>query len=105
MKHLGTEMKQQQIDWRRAKVLELSSQGYSEREIAEKLQPLASVTVHREETPPTPLPPPPDDSPVFPRGGEVLEQQEVEEQEEQESPSEEPEEEPPSVDEGSEENS
>jgi transposase len=47
MKHLGTEMKQQQIDWRRAKVLELSSQGYSEREIAEKLQPIASVTIHR----------------------------------------------------------
>jgi len=41
MKHLSTQMKQQQIEWRRAKVLELSSQGYSEREIAEKLQPLA----------------------------------------------------------------
>ena len=32
-------MKQQQVEWRRAKVLELSSRGYSEREIAEKLQP------------------------------------------------------------------
>jgi transposase len=41
-------MKQQQIEWRRAKVLELSSQGYSEREIAERLQPLAAVTVHRD---------------------------------------------------------
>src|SRR5215208_3913747 len=41
-------MKQQQIEWRRAKVLELSSQGYSEREIAEKLQPIASATVHRD---------------------------------------------------------
>jgi len=41
-------MKQQQIGWRRAKVLELSSQGYSEREIAEKLQPIAFVTVHRD---------------------------------------------------------
>jgi hypothetical protein len=48
MKHLNTQMKQQQIDWRRAKVLELSSQGYSEREIAERLQPLAAVTVHRD---------------------------------------------------------
>jgi hypothetical protein len=41
-------MKRQQIEWRRAKVLELSSQGYSEREVAEKLQPLAPVTVHRD---------------------------------------------------------
>ena len=41
-------MRQQQIDWRRAKVLELSSQEYSEREIAEKLQPIAPVTVHRD---------------------------------------------------------
>jgi transposase len=48
MKHLSTQMKQQQIEWRKAKVLELSSQGYSEREIAEKLQPLAPVTVHRD---------------------------------------------------------
>jgi transposase len=48
MKHLGTEMKQQQIDWRRAKVLELSSQGYTEREIAEKLQPISPVTIHRD---------------------------------------------------------
>lgn len=45
---MSTEMKQQQIEWRRAKVLELSSQGYSEREIAEKLQPLAACTVHRD---------------------------------------------------------
>lgn len=48
MKHLTSEMKQQQIEWRRAKVLELSSQGYSEREIAEQLQPLAVCTVHRD---------------------------------------------------------
>jgi hypothetical protein len=48
MKHLSTQMKQQQIEWRRAKVLELSSQGFSEREIAEKLQPIAVVTVHRD---------------------------------------------------------
>ena len=47
MKHLNIQMKQQQIEWRRAKVLELSSQGYSERKIAEKLQPLAVCTVQR----------------------------------------------------------
>ena len=41
-------MKQQQIDWRRTKVLELSSQGYTEQEIAEKLQPIAPVTIHRD---------------------------------------------------------
>ena len=29
-------------------MLELSSQGYTEREIAEKLQPIAPVTVHRD---------------------------------------------------------
>jgi hypothetical protein len=45
---MTSEMKQQQIDWRRAKVMELSSQGYSEREIAERLQPLAVCTVHRD---------------------------------------------------------
>jgi hypothetical protein len=48
MKQLTSEMKQQQIEWRRAKVLELSSQEYSEREIAEKLQPLAVCIVHRD---------------------------------------------------------
>jgi DNA-binding NarL/FixJ family response regulator len=45
---MTSEMKQQQIDWRRAKVLELSSRGYTEREIAEELQPIAPVTVHRD---------------------------------------------------------
>jgi len=48
MKQITSEIKQQQIEWRRAKVLELSSLGYSEREIAEKLQPIAPVTVHRD---------------------------------------------------------
>jgi hypothetical protein len=48
MKQMTSEMKQQQIDWRRAKVLELSSQGYTEREIAEELQPIAPVTIHRD---------------------------------------------------------
>lgn len=40
-------MKQQQLDWRRAKVLELASEGYSQSEICQKLQ-LDRVTVHRD---------------------------------------------------------
>jgi transposase len=35
---MTSELKQQQLEWRRAQVLELSSQGYSQREIASKLQ-------------------------------------------------------------------
>ena len=35
---LRSKMQQQQINWRRAKVLELSSQGYSQIEIATNLQ-------------------------------------------------------------------
>lgn len=38
VKYLNSEAKQQQLDWRRSRVLELSSQGYSQREIAQKLQ-------------------------------------------------------------------
>src|SRR5829696_6240733 len=38
MKQMTSEMKQQQLEWRRANVLELSSEGYSQREIARKLQ-------------------------------------------------------------------
>jgi len=38
VKHLNSEVKQQQLEWRRAQVLELTSQGYSQREIASKLQ-------------------------------------------------------------------
>ena len=34
---LKSKMQQQQIEWRRAKVLELSSQGYSQIEIATDL--------------------------------------------------------------------
>lgn len=34
---MTSEMKQQQLEWRRASVLELASQGYSQREIANKL--------------------------------------------------------------------
>ena len=44
---MTSEMKQQQLEWRRAKVLELSSQGYIQAEIAQKLQ-LDRVTVHRD---------------------------------------------------------
>jgi DNA-binding NarL/FixJ family response regulator len=45
-KHLTTEMKHQ-IDWRQNKVLELSSQGFSEREIAEVIK-VSDTTVHRD---------------------------------------------------------
>jgi predicted transcriptional regulator len=38
VKYLNSEVKQQQLDWRRSRVLELSSEGYSQREIAQKLQ-------------------------------------------------------------------
>ncbi len=44
---MTSEMKQQQLEWRRAKVLELSSQGYIQAKIAQKLQ-LDRVTVHRD---------------------------------------------------------
>ena len=37
MQLLTPETKQQQLEWRRNKVLELASQGYSQREIASKL--------------------------------------------------------------------
>jgi IS30 family transposase len=40
-------MKQQQLDWRRNEVLELSSQGYSEREIADTIK-VSDTTVHRD---------------------------------------------------------
>jgi predicted transcriptional regulator len=38
MKHLTSEMKQQQLEWRRSQDLELASRGYSQREIAKELQ-------------------------------------------------------------------
>jgi transposase len=38
VKYLNSEVKQQQLDWRRAQVIELVSMGYSQREIAHKLQ-------------------------------------------------------------------
>ncbi len=40
---LRSKMQQQQIDWRRAKVLELSSQIYSQIEIATNLQMYKSI--------------------------------------------------------------
>jgi DNA-binding transcriptional regulator LsrR (DeoR family) len=44
---MTSEMKQQQVEWRRTKVLELSHQGYSRSEIGQKLQ-LDRVRVHRD---------------------------------------------------------
>jgi glucan phosphorylase len=44
---MTTEAKQQQLDWRRSKVLELSSQGYSEREVSEVLK-VSDSAVHRD---------------------------------------------------------
>ena len=38
MKYLTSETKQQQLNWRRSRVLELASEGYTQREIASKLQ-------------------------------------------------------------------
>jgi DNA-directed RNA polymerase specialized sigma24 family protein len=38
MKQMSSEVKQQQLEWRRAQVLELASEGYTQREIASKLQ-------------------------------------------------------------------
>jgi DNA-binding transcriptional regulator LsrR (DeoR family) len=38
MKQMTSALKQQQLEWRRANVLELSSEGYTQREIASKLQ-------------------------------------------------------------------
>jgi hypothetical protein len=47
MKYLTSKMKQQELEWRRNKVLELSSQGYSEREISETLK-VNDTAVHRD---------------------------------------------------------
>ena len=38
MRHLSSEVRQQQIEWIRSQVLELSSEGYNQMEIAQKLQ-------------------------------------------------------------------
>jgi DNA-binding NarL/FixJ family response regulator len=45
MQQMTTEL-QQQIEWRKSQVLELSSQGYTEREIATRLQ-VHCTTVQR----------------------------------------------------------
>ena len=37
VRHLSSEMRQQQIEWGRSQVLELSSEGFNQREIAQKL--------------------------------------------------------------------
>jgi DNA-binding NarL/FixJ family response regulator len=47
MQHLNSEMKQQQLDWRRSQVLQYSSEGYSQLEIAHKLQ-VDLATVNRD---------------------------------------------------------
>jgi DeoR/GlpR family transcriptional regulator of sugar metabolism len=40
--------KEDHIEWRRAKIMELSSQGYSEREIVAKLQSPSKSTIHND---------------------------------------------------------
>jgi DNA-binding NarL/FixJ family response regulator len=48
MQQMSSQMQQrQEREWRRSKVLELSSQGHSEREIASTLQ-MHPTTVHRD---------------------------------------------------------
>jgi Trp operon repressor len=50
MEHLSSEMEQQQqqqVEWRRDKVQELCSKGYSQREISQVLQ-VRLATVNRE---------------------------------------------------------
>ena len=47
MKHKQSDMKQEEIRWRRDKILELSSRGNSEREIASTLQ-ISPATAHRD---------------------------------------------------------
>jgi orotate phosphoribosyltransferase-like protein len=49
MKRTNTSTKQRQILWRRDKVLELASNGYSEREIADQLK-ISDTTIHRDLT-------------------------------------------------------
>ena len=47
MKYKPSEERQEHIEWRRDKVLELSSKGHSEREIASVLQ-ISPATAHRD---------------------------------------------------------
>ena len=47
MRNLTSEVRSQQIEWRRTKVLELASEGYNQTEICQKLQ-LDKSTVNRD---------------------------------------------------------
>ena len=47
MRNLTSEVRSQQIEWRRIKVLELASAGYNQTEICQKLQ-LDKSTVNRD---------------------------------------------------------
>jgi transposase-like protein len=49
MEHLSTQVERRQIEWRRAKVLELSSQGHSQREIADTIH-VGIGTINRDIT-------------------------------------------------------
>jgi hypothetical protein len=49
MEHLSTQVERRQIEWRRAKVLELSSQGHSQREIADTIH-VGIGTINRDMT-------------------------------------------------------
>ena len=47
MEYLSTQAERRQIEWRRAKVLELTSQGHTQREIADIIQ-VGIGTINRE---------------------------------------------------------
>jgi Trp operon repressor len=47
MEHLSSGMEQQQTEWRRDKIQELCSKGYSQREISQVLQ-VGLATVNRD---------------------------------------------------------
>jgi hypothetical protein len=49
MEHLSTQVERRQIEWRRAKVLELSSQGHTQREIADTIH-VGIGTINRDMT-------------------------------------------------------
>lgn len=49
MGHTSSEVRQEQIDWRRDKVLELAADGYSIREI-ESILKIPHATIHRDLT-------------------------------------------------------
>jgi DNA-binding NarL/FixJ family response regulator len=38
VRNLTSEVREQQIEWRRSQILELTSQGYNQREICQKLK-------------------------------------------------------------------